>query len=149
MEERLTRSTIFTDMGAIVELLPFVTDKGKHYAASKFFSNMNADIVLAQECRGLAYTETILDEFHPPFTGTDEYTAVFLRKNLPDGVNVSAEVRDALLKQLMGGPSSDGDSPYSAAWKTTCNRISAVKLNSVPRLGGKSVIAASLHCSFF
>ena len=83
-------------------------------------------------------------EFHPPFTGNDEYTAVLVRKSLSGPVNVSDAVREPLLEQLTGR-STDDD--YIKAWKTTCNRIAAVKLESVPSLGGKSVLAASLHCS--
>ena len=100
--------------------------------------------VLAQECRGLAEHESILAEFHPPFTGNDEYTAVLVRKSLSGAVNMSDAVREPLLEQLKGR-STDND--YIKAWKTTCSRIAAVKLENVPSLGGKSVIAASLHCS--
>ena len=100
--------------------------------------------VLAQECRGLAEHESILAEFHPPFTGNDKYTAVFVRKSLSGAVNMSDAVREPVLDQLTGR-STDDD--YNKAWKTTCNRIAAVKLESVPSFGGKSVLAASLHCS--
>ena len=100
--------------------------------------------VLAQECRGLAEHESILAEFHPPFTGNDKYTAVFVRRSLSGALNMSDALRESLLERLRGR--SDGDQ-YSDAWKTTCNRIAAVKLESVPSFGGKSVLAASLHCS--
>ena len=100
--------------------------------------------MLAQEGRGLAEHESILAEFHPPFAGNDAYTAVFVRRSLSGALNMSDALRESLLERLRGR--SDGDQ-YSDAWKTTCNRIAAVKLESVPSLGGKSVLAASLHCS--
>ena len=56
--------------------------------------------MLAQECRGLAEHESILAEFHPPFTGNDEYTAVLVRKSLSGAVNMSDAVREPLLEQL-------------------------------------------------
>ena len=59
-------------------------------------------------------------------------------------VDVSADVREPLLEKL-NGRSEDDD--YKKAWKTTCHRIAAVKLPSVPACGGKSVVAASLHVS--
>ena len=67
-------------------------------------------------------------EFHPPFTGNDEYTAVLVRKSLSGPVNVSDAVREPLLEKL-NGRSEDDD--YKKAWKTTCNRIAAVKLENV------------------
>ena len=47
MAESLTRSAAFTVMAAIVETLPFATDRGKHNAAATYFSTVRADIVLA------------------------------------------------------------------------------------------------------
>ena len=41
-------------------------------------------------------------EFHPPFTGNDEYTAVLVRKSLSGPVNVSDAVREPLLEKLRG-----------------------------------------------
>ena len=43
-------------------------------------------------------------------------------------VDVSADVREPLLEKL-NGRSEDDD--YKKAWKTTCNRIAAVKLENV------------------
>ena len=59
-------------------------------------------------------------------------------------VDASADVREPLLEKL-NGRSEDDD--YKKAWQTTCNRIAAVKLENVERVGGKSVLAASVHCS--
>ena len=58
--------------------------------------------------------------------------------------NISSDVRESLLEAL---ETHSVNEEIRKAWKTTCNRIAAVKLAQVPSLGGKSVVAASLHCS--
>ena len=113
-----------------------------------FFSSIDSDIVFAQECRGLGEQKSIAAEYYRPFSGKDEYTAVLVRKSLCEqksATNVSAEVREPLLEKLRGRSGAGGE--YGSAWRATCDRIAAVKLENVPSLGGKSVIAASLHCS--
>ena len=92
----------------------------------------------------MAKHPVIMKEYHPPFTGSDEFTAVLVRKSLAGVENISSDVRESLLEVL--GKQSVSEEILKA-WKTTCNRIAAVKLARVPSLGGKSVVAASLHCS--
>ena len=67
-----------------------------------------------------------------------------MRKNLTGAENISSDVRESLLEAL---ETHSVNEEIRKAWKTTCNRIAAVKLAQVPSLGGKSVVAASLHCS--
>ena len=68
-----------------------------------------------------------------------------MRRNLTGAENISSDVRESLLEALERRSSVSEE--IRKAWKTTCNRIAAVKLAQVPSLGGKSVVAASLHCS--
>ena len=105
MADSLSRSALFSVMAAIVKTLPFASDTGKHNFAATFFKTINADVVLAQDSRGLGEHKGISEEFHPPFIGNDEYTAVLVRKSLCEqksATNVSAEVREPLLEKLRG-----------------------------------------------
>jgi hypothetical protein len=145
MAESLKSGAVFKVMAAFVETLPFVSDSGKHDAAVDYFDRLQADIVIAQECRGLADHPRIQQFYQPLFSGNDPFTAVLVRRTLPAGENVSEAVREPLLGVLK--TRSDLSDDVKKAWKTTCHRIAAVKLPGVPAFGGKSVVAASLHVS--
>ena len=65
----------------------------------------------------------------PP--GDDPFTAVLLRRHLPAGENISSAVRGPLLKILEEREKDLGED-LAKAWRTTCKRIAAVRLSSVP-----------------
>ena len=91
----------FAVMSELTGRLPFATYSGKHEAAACFFTEQEADIVFVQEARCLDEHPEVVWTFLPAFYGSDEFTAVLVKKDTFAKVeNISKAVCGALSEAM-------------------------------------------------